>query len=61
MFSQIRPAIILLVLMTALIGLAYPLAVTGIAAILFPYQASGSLIERDPTYRSTLCNRLSTP
>lgn len=47
MFSQIRPAIVLLVLMTGLTGLAYPLAVTGIAAILFPYQAGGSLIERD--------------
>src|SRR5882762_4047254 len=47
MFSQIRPAIVLLVLMTLLTGLAYPLAVTGIAAILFPYQAGGSLIERD--------------
>ena len=47
MFSQGRPAIVLLVLMTVLTGLAYPLAVTGIAAILFPYQAGGSLIERD--------------
>src|SRR5260370_30532296 len=47
MLSQIRPAIVLLLLMTVLTGLAYPLAVTGIAAILFPYQAGGSLIERD--------------
>lgn len=47
MLSQIRPAVVLLVLMTALTGLAYPLAVTGIAAILFPHQAGGSLIERD--------------
>jgi K+-transporting ATPase ATPase C chain len=47
MISQIRPAIVLLVLMTVLTGLAYPMAVTGIAAILFPYQAGGSLIERD--------------
>src|SRR5436190_15823768 len=47
MLSQIRSAIVLLVLMTVLTGLAYPLAVTGIAGILFPYQAGGSLIERD--------------
>jgi K+-transporting ATPase ATPase C chain len=47
MLSQIRPALVLLVLMTVLTGLAYPLAVTGIAAILFPYQAGGSLIEKN--------------
>jgi K+-transporting ATPase ATPase C chain len=47
MLSQLRPALVLLVLMTMLTGLAYPLAITGIASILFPYQAGGSLIEKD--------------
>ena len=47
MLSQIRPAIVLLVLMTVLTGLAYPLAITGAAGILFPKQAGGSLVEKD--------------
>src|ERR1700686_1709742 len=47
MLRQIRPAIVLLALMTVLTGLAYPLAVTGIAKMLFPHQAGGSLIEKD--------------
>jgi K+-transporting ATPase ATPase C chain len=47
MLKQIRPAILMLVAMTALTGLAYPLAMTGIAGLVFPHQADGSLIERD--------------
>ena len=47
MIKHSRPAITLIVLMTALTGLAYPLAMTGLAGRLFPYQANGSLIERD--------------
>ena len=45
--SHIRPALVLLVLFTLLLGLAYPAAITSIAQLVFPAQANGSLIERD--------------
>jgi K+-transporting ATPase ATPase C chain len=47
MFREIRPAIIILVVLTLITGLAYPLAMTAIAGVIFPKQAQGSLIERD--------------
>lgn len=47
MHSAFRPALVLLLLMTAITGLAYPLAMTGLAQLLFPFQANGSLVSRE--------------
>ncbi|MBR1123106.1 K(+)-transporting ATPase subunit C [Bradyrhizobium lablabi] len=47
MLREIRPAILVLLVLTLITGLAYPLAMTGIAGVLFPGQAQGSLIEKD--------------
>ena len=47
MTSQLRPALVSLLLLTLLTGVAYPLLVTGLAQVVFPQQANGSLIVRD--------------
>jgi K+-transporting ATPase ATPase C chain len=47
MLNHLRPALVLLAALTVITGLAYPLAVTGVAQLAFPSQATGSLIERD--------------
>jgi K+-transporting ATPase ATPase C chain len=47
MLREIRPAIVLLLLLALITGLAYPLAMTAIAGVIFPKQAQGSLIEKD--------------
>jgi len=47
MLREIRPAIVLLLALTAITGLAYPLAITALAGAIFPKQVEGSLIEKD--------------
>jgi len=63
MTSILRPAIVLLVILTALTGFVYPFAVTGIGQALFPRQASGSLLYRDgrPIGSALLAQSFASP
>lgn len=47
MFKTIRQSVVMLLLMTVLLGIGYPLVITGAAQLLFPHQANGSLIEKN--------------
>ncbi len=47
MLKELRPALVMLIVMTVITGALYPLIVTGIAQVVFPRQANGSLVQRD--------------
>jgi potassium-transporting ATPase KdpC subunit len=47
MLREVRPAIVILIALTIITGLLYPLVMTGVAGVVFPYQAQGSLTEKD--------------
>ena len=52
MLKQVWPAVAMIALMTILTGIAYPLGMTGVAQLLFPHQANGSLLKKDGSFTS---------